>query len=171
MLNLPGLDLIRQRYPDLYPIIDALHRGISNVASQTNANPNGSQQKPPTPIAGLNVTEKGGIHDVQITDNAPAARGVSYFTYYSQTPDMSNAHKIDLGASQNHRANLGPGKYYWSAHSSYDTGDASAMVFHGGATPAAVGSGTYAGPAMQQAQGGTAFGPQFKNATKAPARG
>ncbi len=145
MLNVPNLDLIRQKYPELYPAVEALQRGLGNVATQTNANPNGAQSTAPPAISGLSVKEAGGIHDVQITDNSPAARGKSYFAYYAQTPDMSNAHKIDLGASQNHRANLGPGKYYWSAHSSYDTGDPSPMAYHGGATPVAVGSGSLHG--------------------------
>ncbi len=162
MVTIPNLDLIRQKYPELYPAVEALQRGLGNVATQTNANPDGAQSQAPPSISGLSVKEAGGIHDIQITDNAPATRGKSYFAYYAQTPDMSNAHKIDLGASQNHRANLGPGKYYWSAHSSYDTGDPSPMAYHGGATPVAVGSGVYSGPAMQQAQGPAAFGPMVR---------
>ena len=169
-LNVPNMDIIGQQNSALYDALQSIITGVNNVATQTNAEPSASQNAAPPPIGGFNVVESGGIHDLQITDNAPAYRGVNYFAEYSQTPDFSNAHQIDLGASQNYRANLGTGVYYWRASSAYGTSSASAYVYHGGARAVAVGSGSYAGPAMQQRQGGQAYGSQYRNSATPPVR-
>ena len=163
--------MIRQKSPEMAPAFTAIQRAIGNLEQQTNANANGAQQKPPPSISSLSVTEAGGIHDIQITDNSPAVRGKNYFAYYSTSPDLSNAHKIDLGASQNRRENLGSGTYYWAAHSALATSDPSPLVYHGGAKPLPTGTGKQAGPPMQPTQGHPAFGPAISNATVAPSRG
>lgn len=171
MLDVPQMDLIRQKYPEVYEALQyGVIPGIQNVAAQTNAEPGGSQNAPPPTIAGFAVTQAGGIHDLQITDNAPAYRGVNYFAEYSQTPDFRNAHQIDLGSSQNHRANLGSGTYYWRASSSYGTSGPSPFVYHGGLKPAAVGSGSYLGPPMSQRQGAPGYGTPYRNSATAPVR-
>ena len=169
-LTVPHLEIIGQQNPVLYEALRSIITGVNNVATQTNAEPNASQNAAPPPIAGFNVVESGGIHDVQITDNAPAYRGVNYFAEYSRTADFANPHQIDLGSSQNHRANLGTGAYYWRASSAYRTSAASAYVYHGGAQAAAVGSGSYAGPGMQQRQGAQGYGSQYRNSAMPPVR-
>lgn len=140
---------------------------INRIADQTNTDPTASQVGTPPPVSNISVVESGGIHDVQITDNSPAYAGIRYSAEYSQTPDFQNSHVIDLGASQNHRANLGPGKYYWRASSAYHPATPSAPVYHGGATPQPVGSGAYSGPPMQQRQG---FSGQYRNSITPPVR-
>lgn len=140
---------------------------INRISDQANVDPTGAQVATPSPISGLSVTEAGGIHDVQITDNSPAYAGINYSAEYSQTADFQNSHKIDLGTSQNHRANLGAGTYYWRASSSYHPATPSAPVYHGGAAPTAVGSGTYPGPAMQQGQ---SFTGQYRSSSTPPTR-
>jgi hypothetical protein len=158
---------IRQDDAKYLQVFQSLEDAINRVADQANVDPTGAQVATPPTVAGINVVESGGIHDVQIQDNSPAYRGLQYSAFYSQTPDFQNAHRIDLGESQNHRANLGPGKYYWAAASKYSSSDHSAMVFHGGPTPAAVGSGDYSGPPMQQAQG---FAGQYRASSTPPTR-
>jgi hypothetical protein len=169
-LNVPNMDIIGQQNPAVYEALQTIIAGVNNMAAQTNAEPGASQNAAPPTIAGFNVVESGGIHDLQITDNAPAYRGVNYFAEYSQTPDFSNAHQIDLGSSQNHRANLGSGVYYWRASSSYGTSNASPFVYHGGAQALAVGSGSYAGPPMQPRQGAQGYGSPYRNSAAPPVR-
>ena len=169
-LNVPNLDIIGQQNPAVYEALQSIIAGVNNLATQTNAEPSGSQNASPPTIAGFHVVESGGIHDLQITDNAPAYRGVNYFAEYSQTPDFSNAYQIDLGSSQNHRANLGSGVYYWRASSSYGTSSPSPYVYHGGAQAAQAGSGSYAGPPMQQRQGSQGYGSQYRNSQIPPVR-
>jgi len=147
--------------------LQAISDAINRVADQANIDPTGAQVAAPAPISNLTVTAAGGIHDVQITDNSPAYAGLSYTAEYSQTPDFQNAHSIDLGTSQNHRANLGAGTYYWRAHSNYHPSTTSSAVYHGGATPQAVGSGSYPGPPMSQRQG---FSGLYRNSPTPPVR-
>jgi hypothetical protein len=144
-----------------------LGRMVSNLSNQANADPTTSQVASPPAVSGVNVVEQGGIHDIQIADNSPAYNGRRYSAYYSQNADMSNAHRIDMGESQNHRANLGAGTYYWGATTKQGNSDESPMVFHGGAQPAAVGSGSYPGPPMQAPQ---SFSGLYRNATTPPVR-
>lgn len=148
--------------------IQALEDAVNRVADQANVDPSGAEVQAPQPISKISVIESGGIHDIQLTDNSPAYAGIRYAADYSQTPDFRNYHTIDMGTSQNHRANLGSGKYYWRASSSYHVATPSSPVYHGGAIPAALGSGDYAGPDMQARQG---FSGQYRNSNIPPIRG
>lgn len=171
--QIPNLSAIRTGKYDPEDLANALlsiQGAIGNINDQTNTNSIASSSGAPPVISGINVTEKGGIHDIQITDSSPAQRGINYFAEYSQTPDFQNVHKIDLGSSQNHRANLGAGTYYWRAYSSYGSSEHSQPVMHGGTSAAAVGSGTYSGPDMQQQQGGMGFGPLYRSSSTPPVR-
>jgi len=165
--SIPNLSYIRQSDKKLYDSLQSIEQAINNHSDQGNLDPTAVSQAPPQPVSAVNVVESGGIHDIQITDNSPAYAGLSYIADYSQTPDFQNYHTIDMGISQNHRANLGPGKYYWRASSYYHAATPSAPVYHGGATPAVVGSGNYTGPAMQPKQGFTGL---YRNSTTPPIR-
>ncbi len=165
--QLPNKGYIRQDDNKYAAAFQSLEDAINRVSDQGNIDPTGAQVAAPAPVSNISVVESGGIHDIQIADQSPAYRGVRYHAEYSQTPDFQNSHTIDLGTSQNHRANLGPGKYYWRASSSYPSSDTSAHVYHGGATPQAVGSGTYSGPPMQQRQG---FSGQYRSSSTPPIR-
>jgi hypothetical protein len=165
--QLPNKAYIRGDDDKYYSALTAIESAINNSADQAGVDPTGIASPKPTPISAVTVVEKDGIHDIQIQDNSPAYNGIQYSAFYSRTPDMQNAHRIDLGESQNHRANLGAGTYYWGAASKYSASPLSDMVYHGGASPVGVGSGTHAGPPMQQAQGFT--GP-YRNSTVPPVR-
>lgn len=147
--------------------MQAIEDAVNQMSDQTNTDPTGAQVASPPQIGNINVVESGGIHDIQLQDNSPAYAGLNYTAEYSQTPDFQNSHKIDLGTSQNHRANLGAGKYYWRASSSYHPATPSDHVYHGGALPQAVGSGDYSGPPMQLRQG---FTGQYRNSSTPPIR-
>ena len=165
--QIPGLDRIRQRDKDVHSALRAVEQAINNHSDQGNLEPSASSIAPPQPISNMRVVASGGIHDIQITDNSPAYAGIRYVAEYSQTSDFANYHRIDLGISQNHRANLGVGQFYWRARSYYHPSAPSAPVYHGGATPLAAGSGAYAGPAMQQGQEFTGL---YRNSTIPPIR-
>ncbi len=163
----PNKGYIRSDDDKYYSALVALEGAINNVADQSSADPTGIIAPKPTPVSGISVVEKDGIHDIQIQDNSEAYNGIQYSAFYSRTPDMQNAHRIDLGESQNHRANLGSGKYYWAAASKYSASEMSDMVYHGGSNPEPVGSGDHAGPPMQQAQG---FVGPYRRSTVPPIR-
>lgn len=165
--QLPNMDYIRKDDEQYARTLDAVTSAINRIADQGNINLTGSQVGAPQPISSLNVSEAGGIHDIQIVDNSPAYSGIQYHVEYSQTPDFANTHKIDLGSSQNHRANLGPGTYYWRAASSYNPASPSGYVYHGGISPKAAGSGAYSGPPMQQGQG---FSGKYRGTSNPPIR-
>lgn len=169
--QIPGMGGIRQDPSPLSNYVakafDAVGQAIQNHSDQGNIDPNTSQVAAPAQVGGVSVVEQNGIHDIQIQDNSPAYQGIQYSAFYSTNPDMSNAHRIDLGESQNHRANMGAGTYYWGATSKYSASQHSPMVFHGGSTPVAVGSGQLAGPSLQAAQG---FNTQYRNSTTPPVR-
>lgn len=165
--QVPHKAYLRQLDPKLAQIIQSLEDAHNYAADQSNVDPTGAQVAAPSQISSINVVESGGIHDIQIVDQAPAYRGINYRADYSQTADFQNFHTIDLGTSQNYRANLGPGKYYWRANNKYHASDESPHVYHGGAKPEAVGSGNYSGPAMQQRQG---FSGQYRSSSTPPVR-
>jgi hypothetical protein len=147
--------------------LDAIERAINAQADQTNSDPTGATQATPSQVSAINVVAQGGIHDIQIQDSSPAYAGLNYVAEYSQKSDFSNYHTIDLKTSQNYRANLGDGQYYWRARSYYHAATPSEPVYHGGATPAPVGTGSYPGPPMQDRQGFT--GP-YRNSNTPPIR-
>lgn len=167
-IQVPNLAYIRRDDQKYASAFTALTDSINRIADQANVDPTGAQVEAPPPVSAISVVENAGIHDIQIQDNSPAYRGLQYSAFYSQTPDFANPHRIDLGESQNHRANLGSGIYYWAAASKYSSSAHSEMVYHGGSTPTPVGSGIHAGPVMQPFQG---FNTQYRNSTTPPTRG
>jgi hypothetical protein len=169
--QVPNKGYIRNKDSQLGNALEKIEDAINAQADQGNTDPTGAQQAAPSAISQMSVTAADGIHDIQITDNAPAYRGINYFAYYSQTPDFQNFHKIDMGASQNHRVFLGPGKYYWKSNHAYPSSPPSTDVYHGGSTPEAVGTGSHIGPPMQQNQGTAAFGATtYRNSSIPPIR-
>jgi hypothetical protein len=169
--QVPNKSHIRSIDSKLADALDSSESAINAISDQLNADPTGAQQAPPAAISRLSVTAADGIHDIQIVDNAPAYRGINYFAYYSQTADFKNAHKVDLGASQNHRIYLGPGTYYWKANHAYPSSPPSRDIYHGGSTPEGVGTGSHIGPPMQQSQGTAAFGATtYRNSSTPPIR-
>ena len=165
--NIQNIAYIRTDDRHYYTAFQSISEAINRISDQANVDPTASQVATPPPVGGINVTEAGGIHDVQITDQSPAYAGLRYTADYSQTADFSNFHTLDMGVSQNVRANLGAGQYYWRASSHYHPATPSAPVVHGGVTPQAVGSGDYPGPPMSQKQG---FIGQYRNSTTPPIR-
>lgn len=165
--SVPNKAYIQQDDQKYASAFDAVERAVNAMADQSNTNPTGATQAAPPQVSSINVVESGGIHDVKITDNSPAYAGINYAADYSQTPDFQNFHTIDFGISQNHRANLGPGQYYWRASSFYHPATPSGHVYHGGAAPQPVGSGTYSGPDMQAKQG---FTGAYRNSSTPPVR-
>ena len=168
---LPNMAYIRNDDGAYAKTLQALSDAINRLSDQCNADPNSTQISAPSPVSSVTVTAADGIHDIRVEDQSPAYRGINYFAYYSQTADMQNAHKIDLGSSQNHRANLGPGTYFWKVNSAYPASPPSTDVYHGGDAPAAVGAGTYIGPPMQLASGSAGFGINaYRNSSTPPVR-
>lgn len=165
--QIPYLAYLRGKDANLFNALTSIQEAINNHSDQGNLSPTGASQAAPAQISKVSVVETGGIHDIQITDNTPAYAGLNYTADYSQTPGFENFHTIDLGTSQNHRANLGPGQYYWRASSFYHPATPSTPVYHGGATPAVVGTGMYTGPDMQPKQGFTGL---YRNSSTPPIR-
>lgn len=163
--RIPNLGYIRQDDSKYHAAFTAIQDAITNLSVQGNLDPTGTSSGTPPPVSGLSVVEKDGIHDVQIQDQSPANRGLNYFAYYSRTADFQNEHKVDLGASQNIRVNLGAGQYHWRVNSAYPTSAPSDHVYH-----PPVGSGTHAGPAMQAGQGESGFGQIYRGSTVPPVR-
>lgn len=165
--QIPNKAYIQQDDEKYANAFDAVESAINNHSDQGNLNPATAQIAAPPMISGISVVASGGIHDIQIMDNSPAYAGLNYTADYSQTADFQNFHTIDLGSSQNHRANLGSGRYFWRAQSAYHPSAPSQPAYHGGATPAAAGTGSYNGPPMQARQG---FSGQYRNSSTPPIR-
>ena len=165
--NLPNLPYIRQDDKYYEQTFRAVEQAVNRMSDQGNLDPTGAQLATPPQIGGVSVVESGGIHDIQITDNSPAYNGLQYSAEYSRTSDFQNAHRIDMGESQNHRANLGSGPYFWRAYSKYSASLPSNPLYHGGETPVAVGSGEHAGPPMQTGMGFTGI---YRNSSVPPVR-
>lgn len=167
-MAIPNLSYIRSQMDSkLADALEAIDGRIAVIGRQGNLDPESSTQAAPPQISAINVVAQAGIHDIQIQDSSPAYAGLNYLADYSQTEDFQNFHTIDMGTSQNHRANLGDGQYFWRARSYYHPATPSAHVYHGGATPEAVGTGSYPGPAMQDRQG---FSGIYRNSNTPPIR-
>lgn len=165
---IPNISYIRSQMDSkLADALEAINDRIGVISNQGNLDPESSSQAAPPQISAVNVVAQAGIHDIQIQDSSPAYAGLNYAVDYSQTSDFSNFHTIDLKTSQNHRANLGDGTYYWRAKSYYHPATPSTPVYHGGATPQPVGTGSYPGPAMQDRQG---FSGIYRNSNTPPIR-
>lgn len=165
--QIPNKSYIRNDDAKYLSTFQAIEDAVNRVSDQANVDPTGAQVAVPSPISNISVVESGGIHDISMTDQSPAYAGINYTADYSQTADFQNFHTIDMGVSQNHRANLGSGKYFWRGSSHYHPATPSAPVYHGGTTPAAVGSGDYPGPPMQLKQG---FTGQYRSSSTPPIR-
>jgi len=180
-LNPRNMAYIRSIDPKLHEALSDIVNAHNNVARQVNADPT-SVTPPPPKISGLNVVEKNGVFDAQITDHSEFNRGASYLLEYSDTPNFQNAHTVHLGPSRNWRGNLGAGPLHFRAYSAYGSSAPSEPVYHGGGSGIVVGSGGTVGPPMQQGMGsGTGSATQtaqgfgslpYRSSTgKAPTRG
>lgn len=147
-MNIRNLDYIRSKDPKLFEALSDILTQQQNIAQQVNANPSGLPQSPPT-ISGLKVTGQNGMFHLQITDNGPIYRGISYHAEYADNPAFTNPQPIDMGAARNHTLFLGNGTYYFRAFSAYSNGPPGAPAYHGGSIPVPViGGGLIGGPAL-----------------------
>ena len=157
-----NIDYIRQANewtPDLgaklAELLTAHSTGITNMAQQVNANPEGPPP-PPGKINGVQVTAADGHFNVAITDeNASLYRGVNYFVEHADNPQFTNPITEHIGTTRNWSKFLGNTTRYFRAYSAYQASHPSEPVYHGdAATPLAVsGGGTVAGPPAATSQG------------------
>jgi hypothetical protein len=110
-----------------------MENALNLVSKQTNANPVGPVEKPPQIAAVTAKVLTPGVHSVQIQDNSPINRGITYHFEASETPGFENAVLVQSGPSRDlPAAALGGGKIYWRAYSQYPTSDPSQPVYFGG---------------------------------------
>lgn len=114
------LQKIRSQNQDLGDCLKDIVDAHNNIAQQGNTSPVGLTPAP-TPHAALNVTGGNGYFAVQIVDNSPTFRGKEHFVAVSESQDMSNAHKIHLGASKTWYGFLGAKKLHFASYPSYPT--------------------------------------------------
>ncbi len=163
-LNLDkNIDYIRQANewtPDLgaklAELLSAHSQGITNVAQQTNANPQGPPQPPPN-INSLNVSAQNGQFTAQINhQGAEFYRGVHYFLVHSDNAQFTNPHTVHLGTTRNWASgNWGNAKRYFAAFAQYPGSDPTPLTYHGDASaPKLVtGGGSTPGPDFGASQG------------------
>jgi hypothetical protein len=150
-----NLAYLREKDPRLYETITDLITQVSNVAQQTNSNPNGPPSAPPA-INSIKVTGQNGFFHVAITDQNPSvSRGISYFVEHDSSPQFTNPQIIHIGTSRNVTLAMGDVTRYFRAYSSYQGSAPSAPAYHGSAAnPLPVsGGGSNGGPAFLPSQG------------------
>lgn len=153
-------EAIKSKYPEVFEALEDILDLQTQTMTQANISPSGQTSAPP-PISSLSVVASGGVFDMSIVDFNPVTRGINYFIEYSTTPSFVAPTVIDLGASRNHRANLGNQTFFFRAYSAYPTSPRSNPVYFGTQSnpTGVVGGGTFTGPAPQASQGsGTSNG-------------
>jgi hypothetical protein len=126
----------------------------------------GSVAAAPVNSGSLTVTEGLGIYDAVISDPANE-RGETYFLEWDTQPSFVTARMIQLGASRYWRGQLSLGvNSYWRFYKQLVGSNVSAWINFGGTTPAAVGFGGAAAPALgvpsgsgSSSQSGQGLGP------------
>jgi hypothetical protein len=159
-LSIRNLSYIRSMKPDdpqmgsrLYEALQDLITHDRNLASQTNANPQGPSQPPPA-VNGVQVSAQNGFMHVAITDNNEVYRGIRYYAVHSLSNQFSNPQIVPMGDSRNVTIAIGNQTRHVGVYSSYLNSPPSPMVIHGGSTPIPVsGGGSDAGPLFLDGQG------------------
>jgi len=134
-----NIDYIRQANewtPDLgaklAELLTAHSTGITNMAMQTNSNPEGPPPSPPQ-INSLKVSASNGQFSAEIDHSgAQIYRGVNYFLVHADNPNFTNPHIVDMGTSRNWASgNWGNAQRYFAAYASYPGSGPTPMVYHG----------------------------------------
>jgi hypothetical protein len=139
----------------LYEALHDINSAISNHIQQTNGNPIGEPQPPPSPM-GIQVTARDGWMHVAMNDQGPLYRGVQYWVAHADNPQFTNAVHTQASGTElrNHTEFIGNQTRYVQAYKSYPWSGPTEPVIHGGATPiAVVGGGTSPGPLYLPSQG------------------
>lgn len=159
----------------LYQTLRAIVTQSQNVASQTNADPNGEPGAPP-PLGGLTVTATSVGHHISIAHPGDFFRGVEYHAEYADNPHFTNPFPVYMGPAREHDVATGNRTLYWRAFAQYPTGQPGEPTYHGAAQPIAVTGGTQ-GPigasqgsgTGQPGEGLSGHGPvAFRSITGAP---
>lgn len=143
--------------PRLAEALQAIGSGVTNMAQQVNANPNG-QPEPPPAISGVDVSAMNGHLSVAIQDDNPKFRGVRYFIETADNPNFTNPTIVDNGTSRNYNKFVGNKPMYVRAYSAYGPSAPSSPAYYGSQVePRAVlpGSDNAGAPAMQSQSSGT----------------
>ena len=121
-------------FPDLgaklAEALQSIARQATNLEQQTNSNPAGEPQAPPTPNS-LQVTGQNGHFNIAIKDNSAIYRGINYWVEHADNPHFTNPVIVPLGQSRNANLFLGNVSRYWRAYSSYSSSPPSDPVYHG----------------------------------------
>jgi hypothetical protein len=163
-LKIRNLDYLRTTDPAtagtgygarLYEAMQDLNSAVSNHLLQTNSNPTGEPQPPPSPM-GIQVTARDGYAHIALNDQGPLYRGVQYWVQHASTPQFTDAIHTQASGTElrNHTEFIGNQTRYFQAYKSYAASGPTEPVIHGGVTPTAVqGGGSVAGPLFLPPQG------------------
>ena len=170
--NLPELNTMPKYGHKLVQAIKDLRQLIQNVGQQTNATPHAIETAAPPQINSLKVTAGGGVAHIQITDENPVYRGISYHALISANPGFTAPVTIHMGPSRDIRVPVGSQPLYYAAFSDYPTSAPSAPMYHGGAQPVAVTAIGTTQPLVPSGQGsGTGYPGQISGHGIVPFRG
>lgn len=154
MNGIRNLDEIRAKDQKLYEALSDIIAQHANTTQQTNSNPSG-QPNPPPSISAVHVAAANGHFQVSISDPNPLYRDVHYYVEHADNPHFTDPHIVHMGHSRNLSLFLGNTTRYWRAYSSYSSSAPGTPAYHGGAaTPQPVtGGGPIGGPAFLPSQG------------------
>ena len=170
--NLPALNKMPSYGHLLVQALKDIRGLVRNVAQQTNAMPQGESTPPPQQIHALHVTAGGGIAHVQITDENPVYRGISYHVQYSSDVGFSAPITVYMGPSRDIRIPVGTEPLHYRAFSDYPTSAPSDPVYHGGSQPIPIAAIGTAQPPIPSGQGsGTGYPSQISGHGPIPYRG
>jgi hypothetical protein len=160
-MTIKNLDYLRglksSDFPDLgaklYEALKSIAEQSVNMQQQTNANPTGAPQSPPS-VNGLKVQAANGHFSGAITDENPLYRGVQYYAEHDTDPNFTNPQIVHLGDSRNFNMFLGNGTHYFRAYSAYAGSAPGAPAYHGSAAEPlpVVGGGEVGSPAYLPSQ-------------------
>ena len=170
--NLPFLRSIPQFGSRLVEALQDIQKLVNNVGQQTNAEPTAQEIAPPPQIHALNVTAGAGVAHVQITDENPVYRGISYHVQIATDRGFSAPITQHMGPSRDIRIPVGNQPLYYRAFSDYPTSAPSSPIYHGGAAPVPIAATGTDQPAIPFGQGsGTGYPGQISGHGPVPYRG
>lgn len=175
MANDPNVQALRNvplwgKY--LFDAFRNVQKQLSNVATQANTSLTGAQSSAPPQVNAVNVTASGGVAHIQITDNNPVYRGITYHVQYATDAGFSAPCNGPSGPSRDIRIPVGNQPLFYRVFSDYPTSPASEPVYHGGATPQAIAATGATAPPVPSGQGsGTGFTGQISGHGPVPWRG
>jgi hypothetical protein len=148
-LDVPGVPAFGAR---LHETVTDIIKGANVIEQQTNSSATGNPAQPPAPQGMVVVPHPQGV-DVAIQHEGDFYQGCEYYVDFADNPHFQNARTQHIGQTRNAVIPLGAWDGYFQVRAQYPTGQSSAPVIFGGASPKMVRGGSVSTVSLLASEG------------------